>query len=122
MEGEEGKKKHYLPLPFNECSFLIAIVSCLDTKMKKLNAVARKPLDRPLTFEQMVACCQRNWTLRENFLSRKERRMIFCIDHVKNFMQFSTITRVTGVSDRKRNILDFCFCFLNISIVVYYLL
>lgn len=82
------KKKHNLPLPLCKCSYLIAVVSWLDKKMKKLNALVRKPLDRPLTFEQMVACCQHNWTLRGNFLSRHKRKIIFCIDHVQNFMQF----------------------------------
>lgn len=86
-----GKKKHNLPLPLREHSYLIAIVSWLDTRMKKLNALVRKLLDRALTFEQMAACCQHNWVLRGNFPSRNEREIIFSIGHVKSFMQFSTI-------------------------------
>lgn len=70
---------------------MIAIVSWLDTKTKKLNALVRKLLDRALTFEQMAACCQHNWVLRENFPSRNERKIIFFIGHVKIFMQFSAI-------------------------------
>ena len=58
---EKKRKKHNLPLPVHECSYLTAQVSRLDTT---LNAQVRKPLNRPLTFERTVACCQRNWTLR----------------------------------------------------------
>lgn len=51
--------------------------------MKKLNALVRAFLASALTFEQMAACCQHNWALRENFQSKNEREIIFYIDHVK---------------------------------------
>lgn len=53
---------------------MIASVSWLDTEMKKLNELVRKLSERALTFEQMAACCQRNWALRGNFLSGNERK------------------------------------------------
>lgn len=75
------KKKKEFNLPLNSC--LIAIVSWLDTKLKKLNALVRAFLASALTFEQMAACCQHNWALRENFQSKNERKIIFYSDHVK---------------------------------------
>lgn len=81
MEGG-GKKKHNLTLTLHDYSYLITIVSWLDTRMKKLHALTRKLVDRVLTFEQMAACCQHNWVLRGNFPSGNERKIIFCIGHL----------------------------------------
>lgn len=47
----------------------------LAWRMKKLHTVSRKRLDRVLTFEQMAACCQRNWVLRGNFQSGIVRKI-----------------------------------------------
>lgn len=104
---EEGKKKkHNLTLTLHDCSYLIATVSWLDTRMKKLHSPARKLLDWVLTFEQMAACCQHNWALRGNFLSGIERKITFYIGHVKSFVKFPTIFGVTRGSDRgKKNVL-----------------
>lgn len=70
---------------------MMVIVSWLDTNMKKTNVLVRKVLDGALTFVQMAACCQHNWTLMGNFPSRKARKRIFCIEHVKNVLPFSAI-------------------------------
>lgn len=88
QNGRKGRKKkkknttcHYF------FSYLITIVSWLDTRMKKLNAMARKLLDRLLTFEQMAACCQHNWVLRGNFPSGNKSKIQFHIDRGKSFMR-----------------------------------
>lgn len=70
VELQQNRKReknitcHYLCV-----SAPISAIVRLDTKMKKLNALVRKLLDRALTFEQMAACCQHNWALRGNFPS-----------------------------------------------------
>ena len=92
---EEKRRKHKLPLPLRDRSYVIAVVSCwLDTKMKKLNALVRKLLERALTFEQMVACCQHNWALRGNFPSRNERKnnVLHWLKFSCNFQQQSKLT------------------------------
>lgn len=101
MEG--GGKKHNLKLTLHDYSYLIAIVSCLDTRMKKLHALAKKRLDRVLTFEQMAVCCQHSWVLRGNFQSGNERKYYFALaTRDKGFVQFPTISQVTRDSDRKK--------------------
>lgn len=91
QQNRRRGKKHNLPLPLCKRSYLIAIVSWLDSKMRKLNVVVRKLLDRALTFEQMAACCQHNWARRGNFQSRNERKIIFCIGRVNILKLFPTI-------------------------------
>lgn len=87
QQKERRENKHNSLLLPCECSYLTSIVSLLDIEMN-VNALVRKLLVRALTFEQMAACCQHNWALRENYPSENERKKLLCIGHLKMSLLF----------------------------------
>lgn len=92
-EGGKGRAvggRHNLTLTLHDYLYLIATVIWLGTGMREQHALARMRffffflfLDGVLTFEQMAACCWRNWVLRGNFPSGNGRKKYSALGMLK---------------------------------------